>query len=141
MMLWLEQNLLNILTTLPTFMIAVFAYFQWLIAKTKRKDDLFKLRYEFYKKIVNVFTQLQNTISEQDSQQVLTNWVNDNLPHSENTIFEGECLFGLDIGEHLRDSLSQGKIYIVLNSGKMKDGFWEPPLAFRAPFEQYLKLK
>jgi hypothetical protein len=138
--MWLQQNFLIILTILPTIMIAIFTYLQWLIARSKRKDDLFKLRYEFYKKIVNVFTQLQNTMSGQDAQQILANWLNDNLPHSENTIFEGECLFGVDIGDHLRESLSQGKIFIVLNNGKIKDGFWEPPLAFRAPFEPYLKI-
>ena len=37
-----------------TFAIALFAFLQWLISRQKRKDDLFKIRWEFYDEIVKM---------------------------------------------------------------------------------------
>ena len=91
---------------------------QFRLARKKRKDDLFKLRYEFYKKISRGWLETSNKDNPP--------WdVIDLIPASQEAYF----LFGEDIRKH---------ILSLDNERASHDQF--PEDDFNAPFDKYLKL-
>ena len=82
---------------------------QWKIAKNKRQDDLFNLRYKLYEKIIDFIIKVKTDFSKHDDEEsikTVKNWSNDKyLPLAENIIFESENLFGVDIANHLKNYL------------------------------------
>lgn len=96
----------------------IFTGLQVYIAHKKRKDDLFNLRYEYYKKISKIW------INTCHSGQPLDNI--DLIPIAE----EANFLFGEDIYNHIL-SLEDKKASHDLH----------PDIDFSKPFHKYLKLK
>jgi hypothetical protein len=87
--------------------------------KRKRRDDLFKLRFEFYKKISNAWISTFHTdIPEFD--------IVDLIPIAE----EAEFLFGKDIQKHI----------LSLENKRAKHDLF-PDDNFSEPFRKYLKLR
>ena len=147
-MLELILRYTGVISTLSTFVIALFTIFQWKIAKNKRQDDLFNLRYKLYEKIINFIIEIKNDVSGQDDakpMQTLKNWLDDKyLRLAQNIIFESKCLFGVDIADHLTEYLSKEHLFNLIDEGTDKvktDGSWIPPLKFIEPFEKYLTIK
>ena len=138
----------GVISTLSTFVIALFTIFQWKIAKNKRQDDLFNLRYKLYEKIINFIIEVKTDVSGQDDakpMQTLKSWLDDKyLRLAQNIIFESKNLFGVDIADHLTEYLSKEHLFNLINEGTDEskiDGSWIPPLKFIEPFEKYLTIK
>ncbi|GGW81488.1 hypothetical protein [Salegentibacter mishustinae] len=102
------------------FIISCFSLFISIIHfRRKRKDDLFKLRFEFYKKISNAWTSTYNKNNSEFDIVDLT-------PVAE----EAEFLFGKDIQKHI----------LSLENKRAKHDLF-PDDNFSEPFRKYLKLR
>lgn len=114
----MEQTYLTIVTIFVGVLGLFFAGLQVIIAKKKRKDDLFNLRYEFYKNVSNIWITTSNL--ENPSLDIT-----DLIPISQKASF----LFGEDISKH---------ILSLANKRAPHDLF--PEDDFNRPFVKYLKL-
>lgn len=114
----IEETYLVIVTTNVAVLGLLFTVLQFKLAQKKRKDDLFSLRYDFYKKVSNLWlatNNLQNPPLD----------ITDLIPISE----KAEFLFGKEISRH---------ILSLANKRATNDLF--PDNDFSKPFYKYLKL-
>ncbi len=142
----------GVISTLSTVLIASVAFLQWKIAKNKRQDDLFNLRYKLYEKIIDFIIEVKTGLSKQNDaelEKTLASWSDDKcwlddkyLPLAKNIIFESENLFGADIAHHLKKYLlSKKPFFDLIDEGEVDYGSWSPPVKFREPFKKYLTIK
>ncbi len=113
-----EEIYFAIITAIVGVFGLLFTYLQFRIARQKRKDDLFNIRYEFYSKISKVWISTYN--SENPTLDIA-----DLIPISE----KAEFLFGKEIAEH-----------IISLEGKRATHDLFPDDDFSKPFAEYLKL-
>ncbi len=145
----LVSRYIDIISVLSTFAIALFAALQWRIAKNKRQDDLFNLRYKLYGKIIDFIIEIKADVSAQDKakpMQTLKSWLDDKyLRLAQNIIFESKCLFGMDIEDHLTKYLSKDHLFTLIDEGTTDEdkteSSWIPPSSFTEPFKKYLTIK
>ena len=113
-----NEILLPIATIFIALLGVVFTFQQFRLAKKKRKDDLFKLRYAFYRKLSNNWVKTHNRNNP--------TWDRvDLFPISE----EANFLFGEDISAHI----------LSLEHKRASHGLF-PDDNFSGPFQKYLKL-
>lgn len=110
---------LTVVTTIVGVLGVFFTWIQIHLAKLKRKDDLFNLRYEFYKNVSEIWTSTCN--SETTPLDIV-----DLIPIAEKARF----LFGEDISQHI----------ISLERKTATNPFF-PDEDFSKPFYKYLKLR
>ena len=115
----IEEIYLTIVTTIIAVFGLLFTWFQFVLAKKKRKDDLFNLRYEFYKNISKIWVSTCNP--ETPPLDII-----DLIPLAEKASF----LFGKDISAHI----------ISLENKTSTNPFF-PDGDFSKPFVKYLKLR
>jgi hypothetical protein len=126
----------GVISTLSTVLIASVTFLQWKIAKNKRQDDLFNLRYKLYEKIIEFIIEVKTDL--------FASCLDDKyLSLAKNIIFESENLFGVDIANHLKKYLlSKESFFDLIDEGKADDySSWSPPVKFREPFKKYLTIK
>ncbi|WP_264529314.1 hypothetical protein [Flavobacterium sp. N502540] len=114
----IQEIYLTIVTTFVAIFGLLFTWLQFILAKKKRKDDLFNLRYEFYKDISNIWTSTCNP--EMPPLDIV-----DLIPLAE----KGNFLFGKDISS-----------YIISLENKTANRPFFPDEDFTKPFVKYLKL-
>lgn len=114
-----EEIYFAIVTSLVALFGLLFTSLQFKLAKKKRNDDLFNLRFTFYKKVSDLWT---NTYNRNNPPMELIDLVI--------IAEEAEFLFGKDIAEH---------ILSFANKRASNDLF--PDDDFSKPFYKYLKLK
>lgn len=113
-----NEIILSFVTTIFAFIGIVFTVLQFKLAKKKRKDDLFNLRYEFYNDLSKSWIKTSNKNNPP--------WgIVDLIPVAEKAYF----LFGKDIETH---------VLSLENKRASHDMF--PDDDFSAPFRKYLKL-
>ena len=111
---------LELTLSLSAFCISCFSLFISIVHfKKKRKDDLFKLRFDFYKRVSSAWT---STFDRNNPEFDIV----DLIPISE----EAEFLFGKDIRKHI----------LSLENKRAKHDLF-PDENFSAPFHKYLRLK
>lgn len=115
----IEEIYLTIVTTCVGVFGLLFTWLQFSLAKKKRKDDLFNLRYEFYKNVSKMWT------STSDSNNPPLDII-DLIPLAEKAGF----LFGEEIPKHI----------LSLENKTATHPFF-PDEDFSKPFVKYLKLK
>lgn len=114
-----QPEWVQVLSALLTPTIAVgggiIAWFQWRTNETKRRQDLFDRRFEFYKRAVAGYEELW---SDRNGTTTAYEW----------KYFQVEAgfLFGPDVVEHLK----------TMDRGKALDLEW-----FTLPFRRYMQLK
>lgn len=110
---------LTVVTTIVGILGVFFTWIQIHLAKLKRKDDLFNLRYEFYESTSQMWISTCNLeIPELD--------IVDLIPIAEKASF----LFGKDISKHI----------LSLENKRAGNPFF-PDEDFSKPFFKYLKLR
>lgn len=114
-----EEIYLLIITIIVAVIGLLFTILQFNLAKKKRKDDLFNLRYEFYNNVSKIWIATSN-----QSNPPLNN--TDLISITQKAHF----LFGEDIAKHLLS---------LENKRATHDLF--PDDDFNAPFSKYLTLK
>lgn len=109
------QDLITIIVSIATFVVA---FSQFVIARKKRRDDLFILRYNFYKRICKYW------VSTNDRER-------DSAKYDELMYFSEEAsfLFGDDVKKHINDQE---------NKRNSNPEFVDE--CFTKPFIKYLKL-
>jgi len=113
-----EEVYLAIVTTIVAVLGLVFTGLQFWIARKKRKDDLFNLRYEFYWNVSKLWLKTSNRENPELD-------IADLIPIAEKANF----LFGKEISKHvlsLEDKRASNDLF--------------PDDDFSRPFERYLKL-
>jgi len=139
-----KMSLLDILSGLLSVAVLVISYLQWHLAKRKRKDDLFKLRYEFYKKITEYIKDaslIDHTKGYEYPFEVFWEY---HIEFVENIIIEAKFLFGINIANYLREYMDDSNLKSTFKKCKLQhegDFPWIPPLEFTKQFEKYLTLK
>ncbi len=113
-----EEIYFAIVTAIVGTLGIIFTWLQFRLARKKRKDDLFNLRYEFYRSVSNIWI---STYDEGNAPLDIT----DLIPLSE----KAEFLFGKEISKH---------ILSLENKRAMHSLF--PDDDFSNPFRKYLKL-
>ena len=123
-----EKDWIDVSAALGTPAIALAAFglglFNYLLAKRRRKDELFDRRYEFYKEIESWWRSTGD-----GAEEGVTNWLDwDEL---EPWAQEAEILFGKDVAAHIRSYAGKGAFEGIP---------WVPDYKFSKPFLDYLKL-
>lgn len=147
----IDIQIINIILPLGAILLSVVSLFfstyysqlqKELLAKKKREDDLFHLRWEAYIATVNYFRGLVDELnSDAGNAKVLENCLFNNHPQAIDIIFKGECLFSTEISEYIKSCLSRERLMNVINEGRTSEGNWNPTLAFSKPFKKYLEVK
>ena len=127
----MHENLSLILNLIPTVVIATFTGLQYWISKQKKKNDLFQIRYNFYKKVeaqwLSTSPHIGAAEGDKSIQPTLPPTWDDLIPIAR----EAKFLFGDDIFEH-----------ILSLEGKIHEGYPDfPEDWFIKPFIRYLSLK
>ncbi len=113
-----EEVYFAIITAIVGTLGIIFTCLQFILARNKRKDDLFNLRYEFYRSVSNIW------IASYDKGNAPLD-ITDLMPISE----KAEFLFGKEVSKH---------ILSLENKRATHDLF--PDDDFSKPFRKYLKL-
>jgi len=121
------KDFYSILNLIPTFAIAVFTWRQYSISKQKKKNDLFQIRYKFYKELEKAWLSNYPTVDGDNDLQVYEVFEDDLKPLA----LEAKFLFGNDIYEHIMS--------LAHNFHKGHQDY--PEEWFIKPFEKYLILK
>jgi hypothetical protein len=109
---------LTIITTIVAVLGIIFTVLQFILARKKRKDDLFNLRYDFYRQVSKIW------LDTYDGRNPPLDTV-DLIPISE----KAEFLFGREITNH---------ILSLVDKNASNEFF--PDDDFSNPFRKYLKL-
>lgn len=113
-----EAIYLTVVTSVVAILGSLFTGLQFKLARKKRKDDLFNLRYEFYRNLSRIWIATNNRENPELG-------ITDLIPIAEKANF----LFGKEISKHvlsLEDKRASHDLF--------------PDDDFSKPFERYLKL-
>lgn len=145
----IDSQIINIILPLGALLLSIISLFfstyyshlQKELAKKKREDDLFLLRWEAYTATANYFRGLVDELnSDTGGAKVFKNWLFNNHPQAIDIIFKCKCLFSTEISEHIKSCLSRERLMNVINEGRTSEGNWNPTLAFSKPFKKYLEV-
>ena len=132
---YLIKGLSAVGTLIIAFIAIYIAWRQWITAESKRKQDLFEKRWQFYikvkKEFIDDFVEKAEDLtpeSKSTEKYIRKHWLY-------NYTDEAYFLFGKDIEKHIIKTPAA----IIEKSGKNR--ITDPVLSFRKPFEKYLILK
>lgn len=146
----------TVVIAFATFITMVFIAMQYFVAKQKRKDDLFKIRYEFYNEIVrfiqeqlgNPCSAIHDNLSDEKVSARMEYIVYPNAVKNFTT--KARWLFSDELAKWLKTKLMDSSFSIRKNEEasskdyaykKEKDCSWTPDEEFQHQFVSFLKLK
>lgn len=158
-----------VVTAIATCVIVYLSYIQKEIAKQKRKDDLFKIRWEFYQEIVEYIKdtyekeyKMIQDITRWQSKEGIQNHIE--ITHKNKSrskelniqdyyfIFKIKNLFDAEIANLIQEFIFDHRVSLILKSVykiEVKPNFdqfhhwtlsWLPSQEFEKKFDKYLKL-
>ena len=156
---------INLSISVATFSVV---FLQFYIYCKQKRDNLFKIRYEFYLEICQFINDSLRKVEQEDYESEYMGLERDQLSHGEELavessfnshieerlIFKTKCLFDSDVANYLMQHINYQSVY---KSHKDKKNIWNllkrdehyhPDFSsyhfseeFNAQFEKYLKLK
>lgn len=151
-------SIATIITAIATIVIAVYAILQYKLIQIKRKDDLFNVRYKFYKKVIKFILELMEHALDckegvlsglscrQNPRKICEHLVEEeSFSHTikktkQDFVEEARLLFGDDIADYLKAYITVDKINSFLESHTSGDSYWYTYSEFIKPFEKHLRV-
>ena len=146
------MSCLEIITTISTIVIAFYTGAQHKLIKIKRKDDIFKVRYEAYLEVIDFIHGIRS------SKHIVDDLFGDDCcsdntkicEHNYSSYYTDEkkgaligklsLLFKSDIVNHLTSFLELKNLQILNFTERDTKYIWYPTEEFTEPFKKYLKI-